>query len=190
MIRLSNLAMTIFSDIPDDLIIDIWGYMYEPEDVESFALVSKGVYYLSTRFVREHNRLKRQSSKMRVERYHTEEASTPPELLEKILLNHRSTLYIRELQIWNYENRLDGPFTGLTENTIATLIRAVQNSPLIASSEIEHWIEQVQHGNHGRILGLILMRLPRLQKLGIRGRYSGFNHRLLETLARMEESAE
>ena len=150
--------MAIVSDLPDDVVIEIWGYMYEPEDVESFALVPKGIYYLSTRFVRGHNHLKRQFSKMSVERYHPEGpegASTAAELLNKIVLDPRSALYIRELQIWTLDDRLKGSFP---ENPIATSIHAIQNSALFASSIRIRSLDQ--------FLGLVLMQLPKEHALG------------------------
>ena len=185
--------MANFYDLPDDLVIDIWGYMYEPEDVESFALVSKGIYSLSTPFLREHNRLKRQFSKVCVERYRTAETSIPSELLEEILLNPRIALYIRELRIRSFSCCLttaDAPFLSYPKDTLAAFTDAIQHSPLIKASKREHWIREVIKGNDGRILGLVVMRLTKLQKLEVRGYDSDCDHCLLETLARMEESAE
>lgn len=56
--------MAIFSDLANELIIGIWEYVLDPEDVESFALVSKRIYGLSSPFLLEHARLKRQFSEI------------------------------------------------------------------------------------------------------------------------------
>lgn len=91
--------MASFQDLPDELLIDIWGYMLEPEDVESFALVSKRVYSLSTPFVIEHTYLKKQFSSMVVSRGKRDSAQI--ELLEQMLRNPRAAFYVRQLQARN-----------------------------------------------------------------------------------------
>ncbi len=39
--------MANFSKLPNELIIQIWGYVIDPDDVENFALVSKCIYGLA-----------------------------------------------------------------------------------------------------------------------------------------------
>lgn len=88
--------MAMFTDLPNELIIDIWGGVIDPEDVESFALVSKKVYDLAAPFLKEHTCLKQQYSRVCYPNGQTGEVVY---LLEKMLLNPRITLYINELQI-------------------------------------------------------------------------------------------
>lgn len=60
----------------------------EPDDVESFALVSKRIYSLATPFVEEHTRLKQQYSKTYCPNHQTR--SEAADLFEEMLLTLES----------------------------------------------------------------------------------------------------
>ena len=80
-VHLSTFTMAIFSDLPNELVLCIWGYVIEPDDVESFALVSKRIYSLSSQFMNEHASLKRQYSKIWIS--YRQGNYEPADLLEK-----------------------------------------------------------------------------------------------------------
>lgn len=174
--------MAIFSDLANELIIGIWDYVLDPEDVESFALVSKRIYGLSSAFLLEHARLKRQFSKTHF--YFAEKAAP---LLEQMLHNPRIALYISELylQQWGYR-RVDrfGP------DTMAVLESAIRYSSFVAPSEVFNWIREVELGNEDAILALIVMRLTKMRKLRFYKYFRGGDRYLLQTLERIMHSSD
>ncbi len=94
--------MAVFSDLPNELIIGIWGYVIQPDDVVSFALASKRIYGLSSQFLIEHSSLKQQYSKIFIcSSIGNYEAA---DLLEKILLNNRIVFYISIFWLFDWRS--------------------------------------------------------------------------------------
>ena len=171
--------MAIFSDLPNELIISIWGYMVEPQvepqSVESFALVSKRVYELATAFVEEHQRLRQQYTK--IHDLEKGKHGRAAELLETMLLNPRVAVYINELQIrgWadGWEDQDDSvqiqPYAGKTMDVFEDAIRSLS---YIDPFDAEIWVAEMRSGHEGPLLTLILIRLTELKKLEINPCYS------------------
>ena len=153
--------MAIFSDLPNELISNIWGYVIAPDDVESFALVSKRIYGLSSQFVDEHARLKRQYSIIRFRRL--ERSYKPADLLEDILLNTRIALYISSLDIsmWGVGREKATP------QAMALIEDAIRASPFITDSEVEKWITEVEARNEDVSTALIIMQLTKVKRLSL-----------------------
>ena len=181
--------MAIFSDLANELIIGIWGYVIEPNDVESFALVSKRIYGLSWQFVKEHASLKQQYSKICFSR--RERNYEPADLLKKMLLDTRIAFYIISLEISRWDNSWEEPVTPqiFCEDTMALFEGAIRASPLITRSKAEDWITDVRKGNEDPIIALVIMRLIKIKKFDLweketEGRY------ILRTLERITQSPE
>ncbi|CAF9911172.1 hypothetical protein IMSHALPRED_009956 [Imshaugia aleurites] len=179
--------MAIFSDLPNELIMGIWGYVIEPDDIESFALVSKRIYHLSSHFVNEHASLKQQYSRVRFS--YTTGNYGPADLLEKILLDTRIVHYINNLEISAWET----PWKEQTipqEHTMALFEEAIRASPLITSSETEDWIRDVKKGKGNPIIALVMMRLTKINGFALwRSERDEFGY-LLRTLKRITQSSE
>ena len=92
--------MAAFSRLPNEIISEIWGYIEEPGDVESFALVSKRVYAAGSPFVEEHNQLKREFSFCTVDSLSG--ASAAARFLNEILCRPRVALYVTHLSIGHF----------------------------------------------------------------------------------------
>lgn len=176
--------MAILSDLPNELLIGIWGYVIEPEDVESFALISKRVYGLAKPFVEEHTRLKQQYSKIRVQPGHP-----AADLLNEILLNPRIALYINELQtgIGRILDMDNTPHITYSQDTMNLFTKAIRSCSFIAPSEVTDWVASMDSGDEDPILALIVMRLTKLKRLDL---FPGAKGRLLRTLDRMTQSSE
>lgn len=50
--------MTRFNDLPNEIVLELWHHVPPPDNVASFALVSKQIFALATPFLKEYNRLK------------------------------------------------------------------------------------------------------------------------------------
>ncbi len=179
--------MAVFSDLPNELIVDIWGYVIEPEAVESFARVSKKIYSLSAPFVKKHASLKQQYSQIRFEY-----GSKPADLLEKMLLNPRIAFYISDLQIESWESCQNGWYTpqALSRETMAAFEHAIRACPLIAGWEVEDWVTDVMKGNEDPIIALIVMQLTKMESFLLDQSLSGADCYLLKTLERIIKSSE
>ena len=166
--------MAGFSDLPNELIINIWGYIVEPQvepqSVESFAMVCKRVYELATPFVEDHHRLRQQYTKiLDLEKGKHGRAA---ELLEAMLLNPRVAIYINELQIrgwaWFWEDQDDSTqtqsYAGKTMDVFEDAIRSLSH---IEPFEADSWVEDMREGDEGPLFVLILIRLTELKKLEI-----------------------
>lgn len=164
--------------------------MLEPEDVESFALVSKRVYSVSKPFMMEHMRLKNQFSSI-VFSWATLD-NRPVELLKQILRNPRITFYIRQLQVhnWGAEPVVHMISLANFEDTMAVFENAIQHSNFVTPSEVEDWIRQVRGGNEDPVLALIIMRLIKLRSLSISALCPRADDYLLRTLDRIMHFSE
>ena len=172
--------MAIFSDMPNELIICTWGYVIEPEDVESFALVSKRIYSLAKPFVEEHTRLKQQYSKIVAQRGYS-----AADLLKEILLNPRIAFYIIELRIGDLFGN-GGPMQ-YSRDKINLFTKVIRPCSFIAPSEVTDWVTSLNSGDTDPICALIVVRLTKLKKLEIHGEVKD---RLLQTLDRVTQSSE
>lgn len=89
--------MAKFADLPNELLIEIWSYMLQPKDIESFASASKIIRTLSGKTLLEHRKLTRQFSTFKIGS--PKSRSSAAGLLKEILTNPRVALYIRTVSI-------------------------------------------------------------------------------------------
>ena len=168
--------MTGFSDLPNELIVSIWGYVIEPKSVENFALVSKTVYGLATPFVEEHQRLRQRYAEI----YDLERGKhgRAAELLEAILLNPRIAVYVNELQIQGWANGWGDQDDSVQTKSYAGKTMDVFEDALrsfTTPSKAESLVADIRSGQEGPLLALILLRLTELKKLEIYPCYFDFS---------------
>ena len=196
--------MATFSQLPDDMITEIWEYFMEPQDVESFALVSKRIYAIGAPFVDEHNKLKRNYSFSKTAVDVGEWGFASMLLLKKILLCPRVALYVTHLS--NYRNsagywvppddddddddddhgKLYQYYIPYPDDDMGRFIEAIRRADLVPQNEVEDWIKAVKKGNDDPIVALLLLLLPNLCKMTL-VIHSGFC-RLAKTLKRISEA--
>ena len=92
--------MADFSRLPNEMISEIWSNIQEPEDVESFALVSKRIYTTGSPFIEEHNKLKREFSFFKIDSRICANAAAC--LLKKVLCRPHVALYVTHLSIRHF----------------------------------------------------------------------------------------
>lgn len=182
--------MAIFSDLPNELILGIWGYVIEPDDVESFALVSKRIYGLSSQFLNEHASLKRQYSKIWFS--YRKGNYEPADLLEKILRDTRIAFYINSLRVSSFVPQWREQTTpkAYCKDTMSLFESAIHASPLVTGPEVEDWIKDVGKGNEDILVALIIMRLTKLKEFSFFVSERDKGPYLLRTLERITQSSE
>ena len=167
--------MAIFSDLPNEIVSEVWGNILEPKDVESFALVSKHIYATGRPFVEEHNKLKREFSFFELESQYC--ASKPTFLLKKILYHPRVGLYTAHLSLTRFLDSWGNQSIVLVagdpewarnshvpypETIMALFIRTIRRSSFVPSEDLPQWINAVKRGDEDPILALLFMHLPNL----------------------------
>ena len=178
--------MPTFSGLPNEIVAITWGFVDEPEDIESFALVSKKVYSLSKPSLREHARMKNLLPTIDIDV--DTDPDGPEELLAQLLHNPRLAFYIHEALIEDWTtpgNWQNDSLTSMSPARIAEFESAVRCSFYVPPSEKEDWIRAIKEGNPDPIVALIIMRLTKLRQLRLVYPYTGGNSYLLRTLKRM-----
>ena len=84
--------MATFSNLPNEILLEIWSHIPQPEDIESFASVSKNVYAISYRFLRDHRRLKHKFSTFN--NGGRDSKVSLAGLLREVIINPRVALYV------------------------------------------------------------------------------------------------
>ena len=171
--------MADFSRLPNEMISEVWGNIQEPEDVESFALVSKHVYAIGEPFVEEHNKLKEDFAFIEIgHMMDRTDVVAPARLLEKVLLRPRIALYVMHLSIgpilpyWDPSDDDNGgvgddecPNDGhipYPENVMALFMETIQKPSFMPGNETSGWIKSVRDGDEDPIIALLLTLLPNL----------------------------
>ena len=172
--------------MPNEIISEVWGNIQEPEDVESFALVSKRVYAIGGPFVEEHNKLKKIYAFTEIGHMMDRmDVVAPARLLEKVLLRPRIALYVKHLSIgrllacWDDLSHDDNggigddewPTDGLIpypENVMALFIETIRKESFVPGNETSRWVESVREGDEDPILALLLTLLPNLTMVTLR----------------------
>ena len=154
--------MADFSRLPNEMISVIWSNIQEPEDVESFALVSKHVYAIGRPFVNEHNKLKKEFSFFEAD----SEVRTggAAKLLKEVLLRPRIALYVTHLSIGGGDADDGWPNDGhvpYPDNVMALLIETIQNSSFVPQDD-SRWIRGIEEGDEDPIFALLCTLLPNL----------------------------
>ncbi len=89
--------MANFSDLSNELLLEIWNNVSQTKDIENFALVSKTIRTLAIRTLREHRKLTREFSKFQIG--DPKSRVSAARLLKEILMNPRVALYVKEFTI-------------------------------------------------------------------------------------------
>lgn len=176
--------MASFSKLPNEMVSQVWSNILEPENVESFALVSKHVYAIGKPFVEEHNRLKKEYSYSET----ALDARAPALLLEEVLLRPRVALYVTHLSIgrhvddeWPIHGQIPCP-----DDVMALFVEVIQRTGFVPLNEISNWITKLEEGNEDPILALLFMFLPNLTMVILMD--AGYEGELfLETIQRIAE---
>ena len=104
--------MAKFSDLPNELILEIWSHIVQPKDVENFALTSTRIRTLASRRFREHRHLTRKYSTLHSE--HPNSRVSAAGLLKDIATNPHAALYVKNFTIPKVHVRWDDEEKGVS----------------------------------------------------------------------------
>lgn len=181
-----------FSNLPNELITQIWSHVLEPKDVERFAPVSKNILALAPRFINEHQRLKDRFSFLYFEHENNRHGSPPARFLAGILRNPRAALYVDQVCIegWKTEwdhlanvslNMATDHHLPYPQETMQLFEEAVTTSAFIPESEAAKWISEIRKGDERTIFALMITLLSNVRSFGVDGVAAG-GHRLAEMI--------
>ena len=169
--------MADFSRLPNEMISEIWGNIHAPEDVESFALVSKHVYAVGRPFVEEHNKLEKDFAFIKIGP--EVNVGVPASLLKEVLLRPRIALYVTHLSFGRFRRVWDEPgdndvgggiddqwpndgHVPYPENVMALFVETIRKLSFVPPNETSRWIKSVRRGKEDPIFALLCMLLPNL----------------------------
>ena len=92
--------MASFSDLPNELIVEIWSHILQPKDIENFAMASKTIRTLAGKILVDHRKLTRDLSTLDIS--NSRSRFSPAGLLKEILTNPRVAFYIKTVVIPNF----------------------------------------------------------------------------------------
>lgn len=151
-----------FSDLPNEIVVQVWRSVLQPEDVQNFALTTKGIMALGRAFIEEHNRLKARFSSI----LNFQSRMDPADMLKTLLLNPRATLYVRNISIDAWGLRITKT-PGYGPDTMELIKQVIKESPFILEEEVEEWAGKVERGNEEILSSLILLLLPNVHALSL-----------------------
>lgn len=186
---------TTFYNLPNELLTLAWSHVVEPEDVESFALVSKRIYALAGKFLREHLRLKRRFSVLYYRHENNRRGSPPAAFLAEFLTYPRAALYVDQIWLEGYKTEWDHaaniPLNLATNyhlpypnQTMQLFEEAVKTSAFIPESESAKWISEIRQGEERTVLALTITLLPNVRMFAVDNVPAG-GYRLVEMIRRI-----
>lgn len=187
--------MALFSDLADELLLEIWQYTLAPEDIENFVLVSKTVYRLASPFIRRHQALRQQYSTCANIGITTIDnlglVNTPDvainylsETLKHILAEPNIGLYIQHfcLKRWitnwqpqDYFDSVSPEQQRLLHFPYGTKDIALFKDALsktILPEKLERWTLALESGNEDPILALLFTLCPNI----VKGELAGYHN--------------
>ncbi|KAM0794811.1 hypothetical protein BDR22DRAFT_671577 [Usnea florida] len=161
--------MAGFNDLPNEILLGVWAHVLAPEDVASFALVSKRVFELGTSFLAKDRRLR--SKYTIVENNEYWDKCRLAHVLKDVLLNPRIGFYVRHLHLldchysWEDARRNYGFFDAYLSNPepYMNLFRnKIRSADYLLPSEKNARIQRLEDGHEEPILVCLLNLLPGL----------------------------
>ena len=108
--------MAKFSDLPNELVVEIWSYIPQPRDIENFAFASKTIRTLAGKVLVKHRELTRGLSTFDIG--NSKSRFSVAGLLKEILTNPRTALYIKTVTITHFHEVWESVEEGV--NTLKT----------------------------------------------------------------------
>ena len=188
----STTVMAGFSNLPTEIVVEIWKYIFIPDDIESFARISTKAYTCGEPFLREHRHLKAKYGSI---------ANGSPNLgpngsvlfplLKDILLQLHLALYDRRFHVTSYltswedwktewigrsrtysipehmerNNRLR--HVSYPSEDLELFVSAIRSARDLLPGNSEDWCEEVREGNEDRVNALLLTMLPNIEELSL-----------------------
>lgn len=183
--------MANFSKLPNEMVSEVWSFIPEPRDLESFALVSKHVYAMGKPFLEEHNKLRKNYSFLQTDIWtRTYDLAF---FLKEVLLRPRAALYVthlsidRYLEYWQDQRNDNESHVPYPDDVTTLFVEAIHKSSFVPLNEAAKWITSFKEGNQEPILALLILLLPNLTTITVTD--NGYPSGLLqETIQRVAEA--
>ncbi|CAF9936664.1 hypothetical protein IMSHALPRED_010845 [Imshaugia aleurites] len=177
--------MAEFSDLPNELVLELWHHVLPPEDIASFALVSKRIYALAAESLKEHHRLRSKYST--VANYRSCDQNVFVHLLKEVLLTPHIASYVKAVYVDDWRDCWeDWPLESYPERDMDLFREGIRKAEFLLPGDVDDWISILESGNEEPILGLLLSLLPKLCTL--RFGNSPVGHLILETIRLIAET--
>ncbi len=158
--------MASFTSLSNELILAIWDFV-EVEDVYSFSTISKQVYFLVRKELREHCELMKRLSTI------SNVAAKPGifgRTLKEVLVNPRAARYPSLLKIsaWQEEWGIAAEHFRATvpKKTLKLFKQAARDNIDVDQEDIERdWFAAIDKGNEEPLIALLLLILPNLREV-------------------------
>lgn len=175
--------MANISSLPNELLVEIWRHVLQPEDIESFALASRKILAVSGPFLLEHRKLKIQFSAFDTGAQQSK--MTAAGLLKEITTSPHVALYVTSLKITSWRRRWDGVHRWYRDPPSLVALGACQyvHQPYVekdmisfkqaakraegVSGNVDSLIEGIKAGKEDPIVALLLLQLTNLKHLDI-----------------------
>ena len=173
--------MASFSHLPNEVVCEI-AKLLSPEEIESFSLVSKGIFAVTWGHLEEHRRLKRKYGNFEdIIATGAMLGDTFSEFIADVLKNQRVRQYITAVGLYrdDHDVRLDGFPPGdehiqYTEEQTVLFKQAL--STYILPEKLRPWIKQLEGGNSTPMIALLLILLPNLHSIEVSDPFCGLRH--------------
>lgn len=163
--------MAHFASLPNKLIREILQHV-EPEDLESFAQLSRNVFRLAFPFLNEHRAL--------IRRYHTlrndRDSVSIATLLSTVIANPRIGSYVKKVELGRLRESTVGSdqVNVYTKSELEVFTTAALNNECVRRpseedvlDEREFYLDEIQDGNEDILLAILLPLLPNLEALSV-----------------------
>ncbi len=175
--------MTGFDDLPNDLVLELWHHVLPPDDIVSFALVSKRIFALAAPFLKEYHRLR---SKYSVISNYTDytgfDGIMLAHLLKDVLLDPHIAFYVEELRVSEWQTCWQDPalvnpirrhpekayvaHAPYPEQDMELFRNGIQKAEyMMFPTGTDDWIQLLETGHEEPIVALLLSLLPNLRRL-------------------------
>ena len=148
--------MATFSQLPNEIIIQIWDFVIDPEDVKSFALVSKKIHSFSLPYVDEQACFRMLLSSIRIS-----PTSRSADLFCQMFQDPRAKFHLRDLQTEKWPYRWECPrYCEPLKATIADLQSAFEEfGRCLDKVPAKRLLKGVRNGEEGQFLAFQFKQL-------------------------------
>lgn len=173
--------MTKMSDLPIDIVEELWKHILPPKDIESFAQVSKTTYALASPFLEKHRSLEKQYPNIDTTKFKgIRHGSLLFKLLKDILLKPHIALYVRNLWLSGWREQWDEPDNPTQDvfdcsrhhlpypeqdmDMFSHAIRAISD---LLPGDIDDWLARIAAGNEDAVIATLFVLLKDLRYLSL-----------------------
>ena len=163
--------MARFNDLPNEIVLGVWHHVLGPDDIASFALVSRQTFELGTSVLEEDRRLRSKYAIIKNNRGRDD--WTLAHLLKDVLTNPHIAFYVRHLHIYSFCKSWENPYIEIDDTNAEgglsypepcmNLFRnKIRRAHYVIPGDTDAWIQFLESGTQEQFLASLLNLLPEL----------------------------